>query len=123
MECISFVSYKIIVNGKNSNTIFPSRGLRQGDPLSPYLFLFVIDDLSRMVNKALKSRSLAGIKLSREWPVVSHLLFADDSLFFLLVDVNNCDEMRKLLKRYCECSGQVINLNKSNMVFSSNVPK
>ena len=65
MECISFFSYKIIVNGKNSNTIFSSRGLRQGDPLSPYLFLFVIDDLSRMVNKALKSRCLAGLKVSR----------------------------------------------------------
>ena len=72
MECISFVFYKIIVNGKNSNTIFPSKGFRQGDPLSPYLFLFVIDVLSRMVNKVLESRSLASIKLSKECPIVSH---------------------------------------------------
>ena len=57
MECISSVSYKIIVNGKNSNTIFPSRGLRQGDPLSPYLFLFVMDVLSRMLNKAIEVKS------------------------------------------------------------------
>ena len=76
-----------------------------------------------MVNKALESRCLASIKLSRECLVVSHLLFADDSLFFLLADVKNCDAMRKILERYCECSGQKVNLNKSSMVFSSNVPE
>ena len=96
MECISSVSYKIIVNSKNSNTIFPNKGLRQGDILSLYLFLFVIDVLSRMVNKALESRCLAGLKVSRECPIVSHLLFAGDS-YFLPANVRNCDAIRKIL--------------------------
>ena len=53
-ECISFVFYNIIVNGKKPGTIFLSRGLRQEDPLSLYLFLFVIDLLSRMIGNAIE---------------------------------------------------------------------
>ena len=53
----SSVFYNIIVNGKKSGSIFPSKGLRQGDPLSPYLFLFVMDVLSRMLNKAIEVKS------------------------------------------------------------------
>ena len=62
-ECISSISYNIIVNGKKSNTVCPSRSLRQGDLLSSYLFLFVIDVLSRLIGNAIECKSLAGIKL------------------------------------------------------------
>ena len=60
------VSYNIIVNGKKSGTVFPSRGLRQGDPLSPYLFLFVFDVLSRLIGNAIECKSFAGIKVGKE---------------------------------------------------------
>ena len=123
MECISFVSYNFIFNGKRSNTFVPTRGLRQGDPLSPYLFLFIIDVLSRMVCQALKSRSMSGIKLSRECPKLTHLFFADNSLFFLFVDVRNCEVLRNILGKYFQFSGQAINLNKSSMIFNANVPE
>ena len=98
MECISSVSYNLIVNGKKSNLIIPTRGIRQGDLLSLYLFLFIVNVLSRMINKALKSKCLSSIKLSRGCLVLSHLLFVDDALFFLLADKKNCDVLRK----YCD---------------------
>ncbi|OMO50989.1 reverse transcriptase [Corchorus capsularis] len=58
VECVSSTSFNILFNGKRSDVFFPSRGLRQGDPLSPYLFLFVIDVLSRIINKSLESGTI-----------------------------------------------------------------
>lgn len=52
MQCIKTVTYKILINGKRSKTVVPSRGIRQGDPLSPYLFLLVIDQLTRNLANA-----------------------------------------------------------------------
>ena len=83
MEYVSFVSYNIVVNDKKSNTIFPSGGIRQGDPLSPYLFLFVIDVLSRYINIASESGTVKGPRVIRNCSYLTHILFADDSLFFL----------------------------------------
>ena len=82
MSCVRSVRYSVEFNGKLLNSFSPSRGLRQGDPLSPFLFLFVADALSALVNKAITEESLEGVKICRRAPVISHLLFADDSLFF-----------------------------------------
>lgn len=57
-----------------------SRGLRQGDPLSPYLFLMVAEGLSCMIKKAEERGELNGVKVCREAPIISHLLFTDDPL-------------------------------------------
>ena len=116
-ECISFVFYNIIVNGKHSRTSFPSRGIRQGDPLSPYLFLFVIDVLSRMINKSIESRSLISIKLGKDCPVLSHLLFVGDSLFFLSANKESGIAMKCILQKYCEGSDR-----KSTRLNSSHRP-
>ncbi|OMO61797.1 reverse transcriptase [Corchorus capsularis] len=122
MECLSTISYTLVINGKPSGRVFPSRGLRQGDPISPYLFLFVVDVLSRMVHSAVSVGVLNGIKLSRNCPPLTHLLFADDSLFFLAATKENCAGMDWILKAYCDASGQMVNLQKSSIVFSSNTP-
>jgi hypothetical protein len=61
----------------------PSRGLRQGDPLSPYLFLFVADGLSRILQHEVNRGALYELKICRNAPSISHLLFADDTLMFL----------------------------------------
>jgi hypothetical protein len=60
----------------------PTRGLRQGDPLSPFLFLFVADALSALLKKEVQNQTLSPVKVTRNAPGVSHLLFADDSLLF-----------------------------------------
>ena len=53
-ECISTISYSILVNGELKGLISPSRGLRQGDPLSPYLFMFCVEGLNAIFQKAAK---------------------------------------------------------------------
>ena len=113
MECISSISCNLIVNGKQSSIICPTRGLRQQDPLSLYLFLFIVDILFRMVNKVVKSNRMSGIKLGRKCPSLSHLFFINDFLFFMSTNVRNVFVLKFIMERYCVCSGQTINLNKS----------
>lgn len=116
------MSFSVVVNGQPSRTFNPSRGIRQGDPLSPYLFLFVSEALSHMIQKAVDTNYLQGLKISKEGPTLSHLLFADDSLFFLKATYRNSHNMIHLLNAYCTASGQTISLAKSSIFFSRNTP-
>lgn len=82
-QCVCSVRYSIMANGGQVCAITPGRGFRQGDPLSPYLFLLVSDVLSTLLQKAIINKSLGGIRMKKSCPIVSHLLFADDSMVFL----------------------------------------
>ena len=78
MECISTVSYSILVNGEAKGIIAPSRGLRQGDPLSPFLFLFCVEGLDAILRKSAREGEIEGFSLCRNGPKLTHLFFADD---------------------------------------------
>ncbi|RVW50737.1 Transposon TX1 uncharacterized 149 kDa protein [Vitis vinifera] len=80
--CLSSVSFAVLVNGNAKGWVKASRGLRQGDPLSPFLFTIVADVLSRMLLKAEERNVLEGFKVGRNRTRVSHLQFADDTIFF-----------------------------------------
>ena len=82
MACVTSVKYSVKFNGKLLESFPPSRGLLQGDPLSPFLFLFVADALSALIDKAAREDGLSGVKISRGAPEITHLLFADESLLF-----------------------------------------
>ena len=81
-ECINMVSYKILVNGEPRGDIRPSRGIRQGDPLSPYFFLLCLESLNRMLQQAASNDSIRGFSLCKRGPSISHLFFTNDSLLF-----------------------------------------
>ena len=86
--CISTIRFSILVNGEATG-FFPTRGLRQGDPLSPLLFISVMETLSRLITKANEVGFLEGIYInscSLEDVLISHLLFADDTLIFCKPD-------------------------------------
>ncbi|XP_050386353.1 uncharacterized protein LOC126802719 [Argentina anserina] len=100
-----------------------TRGLRQGDPLSPYLFLIISEVLSVRLTKAVHEESLVGIKLTRKSPTLSHLFFADDSLFFIKATLSNVKQLLVIFKAYCTTSGQVISVEKSSVYFSPNTPE
>lgn len=101
--------------------VSPPRGLQQGDPLSPYLFILVVDAFSRMIHKQVEKGNLHGARVSRYGPVVSHLLFADDSLLFARANRQECSVIVELLNRYEKASGQKINFEKSEISFSKGV--
>ncbi|KAG5537109.1 hypothetical protein RHGRI_024523 [Rhododendron griersonianum] len=119
-QCVCTVKYSIHANGGQVCVVEPKRGLRQGDPISPYLFLMVADVLSTMLQKAVINKSLAGIKMKKQCPVVSHLFFADDSLIFLEANSWYCSNLRQILGCFSEASGLSVNLHKSSVMFSAN---
>ncbi|GJX19748.1 reverse transcriptase [Tanacetum coccineum] len=122
LACISSYDVELTINGEPIGSIKPSRGIRQGDPMSPYLFIIVADVLSRMINNAMHLSLLSGIKMSGNCPVISHVFFADDSLFFLKAKASECDCLIGLIDQYCKASGQSINFSKSEVTFSPNTP-
>jgi hypothetical protein len=120
MKCVTSVKYRIRVNGELSEEFIPERGLRQGDPISPYLFLLCAEGFSSLLAKAEEEGKIRGVHVCRNAPSVSHLLFADDSLILCRATEEEATNLKELLQIYKECSGQVINADKSAVLFSPN---
>ena len=118
MQCVSAVTYSFLINGSPRGRVTPSRGIHQGDPLSPYIFILCSEVLSGLCSRAQEEGSIKGIKVSRGCPRINHLLFADDTMFFLRADKKSCEALNRILVRYEEVSGQSINTAKSSIKFS-----
>ncbi|KAL0683276.1 hypothetical protein Bca4012_050124 [Brassica carinata] len=121
MACVSSVSFSVLLNRNSHEFIRPERGLRQGDPLSPFLFILCAEALVSCLNSAEETGRLHGIKLSPSCPSVPHLLFADDSLLLYKANIDEAGALVECLKAYGEASGQVINLQKSFIIFGGKV--
>lgn len=117
MACVSTVSYTVLLNGRTHGFIKPERGIRQGDPMSPFLFIIVAEALVSILNQAEAKGRLQGIKLDKQGPAVHHLLFADDSLLMCRADMMESLEVLRCLKLYGDASGQQINPSKSSIIF------
>ncbi|KMT09185.1 hypothetical protein BVRB_6g132880 [Beta vulgaris subsp. vulgaris] len=122
MQCITTVSYSILVNGEPTESFLPSVGLRQGDPLSSYIFILCMEVLSKNLSSLQDSKELQGLKIARNAPEISHLFFADDALFFFRAIPKNCWVIKNTLATFCEKSGEMINFDKSHVIFSPNTP-
>ncbi|WVZ54295.1 hypothetical protein U9M48_005117 [Paspalum notatum var. saurae] len=120
MKCVSTVSYRIKVNGEYTESFFPQKGLRQGDPLSPYLFILCAEGLSALLLHAEVEGRMQGIKVCSGAPTVNHLFFADDSLILMKAREADAQVLKQILEAYELASGQVINKDKSSILFSPN---
>lgn len=105
MRLVTTVSYRIKVNGVLSEKIEPKRGLRQGDPLSPYLFTLAADASSHMMIRALSERRIRGAQLAKLAPILTHLFFADDVVFFAKADEEEAFQLIQILNEYSKASG------------------
>ncbi|KAL4307123.1 uncharacterized protein LOC107605009 [Arachis ipaensis] len=123
MECVSSVSYNLLWNGGKTESFRPTRGIRQGDPISPYLFVIVMDKLSHLIEDLVASESWKPISVGRQGPKISHLLFADDLLVFAEANEEQIQVVMNCMKTFCEASGLKISILKTSVVFSSNVKK
>ncbi|KAA3453752.1 reverse transcriptase [Gossypium australe] len=120
MKCITSVSYAVNINGYRGRVFQPTRGLRQGDPLSPFLFLICNKGLSSLMRVANQAGLVKGARVSRRGPEVSHLLFADDCMMFGEATEQGARNLKDILEEYENCSGQCVNFNKSTIFYSSN---
>ncbi|KAL0315596.1 UNVERIFIED_CONTAM: putative mitochondrial protein [Sesamum radiatum] len=117
----------IVWNGRSYGrcwfgSISLQRGLRQGDPLSPYLFLLCTESLSGLFRAAAEKGTIPGVAVCRGAPRISHLLFADDTMVFCPANTDTVIHVKHLLDTYRFASGQEINLAKSSIAFSRNTP-
>jgi hypothetical protein len=105
------------VNVDLTQPVVPTRGIRQGDPISPYLFLLCTEGLSCLLQQREAQGVLQGLRNSRLGPPITHLLLADDSIFFARADERSVEALQQTLHTFCEGSGQKINLDKSSIFF------
>ncbi|XP_028076555.1 uncharacterized protein LOC114278664 [Camellia sinensis] len=101
MEFISTVSFSVMVNGESRASFILSSGLRQGDPLSPYWFILIADVLSLLISNQLQDHKLAGMRLTRNCPALSHLFFTDDALLFSKASIADCLALKSTVEEYC----------------------
>ena len=117
--CISTASFSVMFNGSPAGFFWSSRGLRQGDPLSPYLFVIGMEVLSCLLKRAVEGNFIAGCRVaSREGGemVISHLLYADDTIVFCEAKSEQLMCLRWTLMWFEAFSGLKINLNKSEII-------
>ena len=121
-QCISTPSFSILINGSPVGLFTSNRGIHQGDPISPFLFILVIDVLSWLFLQKEAEGSLQGIKIARNCPPISHLMFVDDLVVFSLARHNELTAVQSCLSQFQTWSGLSINKRKLTITFSQNVP-
>ncbi|KAL9682468.1 hypothetical protein QQ045_014267 [Rhodiola kirilowii] len=115
LKCVTTVTYRVKFNDCLTDVIVPSRGLRQGDPISPYLFILCMELLDSKISEGVSRGQMSGIKISRSAPAVSHLFFADDYILFLKADDSQATNLRRIIGSYEAISGQRVNYRKSKL--------
>ncbi|KAL5704561.1 hypothetical protein ACHQM5_022969 [Ranunculus cassubicifolius] len=113
MFCVTSASFSVSFNGGIYGHLKPTRGLRQGDPLSPYLFILCSEVLSLHLQELQENGQIKGISLGRDVAPINHLMYADDLLIFGKCELDQLSVIKHLLQWYCQASGQAINIQKS----------
>ena len=105
MSCVTSPTFSVCINGKAYDNIRPSKGIRQGDPLLPYLFLLCAKGCSSLLAKAEEEGWIHEVSTCRRAPNISHLLFADDSLIFCRANQEEVQAITEVLQTYATSTG------------------
>jgi len=120
LNCISLTSFSILWHGEKIEAFSPSRGVRQGDPLSPYLFVLCMERLNHLIVAAVERGDWKPVKASRGGPPIASLFFADDLILFGEASLSQARVIKDCLDTFCKASGQRVSFHKSSIFFSNN---
>lgn len=120
MECVTTASLQVLWNGEPTQRFKPSRGIRQGDPLSPYLFVMCMERLYQTIQETIADGRWKPIRVNRDGSQLSNLFFADDIVLFVEADTDQAKIINECLNRFCSASGQKVSRPKSRVYFSKN---
>lgn len=121
LQCINTISYSVLINGSLGEVFFPSRGIRQGDCLSPYIFILCMEVLSQLLLKGESDNLIQGFKIRNNSPSISHLFFADDCMLFSKASITYARHLMMIINKFVKASGQAINFEKSGFFTSANM--
>nr|KYP56524.1 Putative ribonuclease H protein At1g65750 family [Cajanus cajan] len=107
--------------GPNQCSFVPNRQMRQGDPISPYIFVLCMERLFHLIEIAVNHQLWKPIRISRGGPKIAHLAFADDLLLFAEASVDQVEIIQTCLDLFCSSSGQKVSQDKTRIHFSKNV--
>jgi len=113
--CLKSATVSVLINGSPSQQFSMKRGLRQGDPLAPFLFLIVAQGFAELMENAARLQLFEGVKVGRLNVEVSHLQFADDTLVIGKSTLNNVLVIKSILRWFELCSGLKVNFHKSKL--------
>lgn len=103
IECVTSVSFKVMVNGELSRSFTPDRWLRQENPYPPYLFLLCAEGFLALFNKAKEEGHISRIKICQAMPSISHLLLVDDSLILVHANREVAVQLQSILELFERC--------------------
>ncbi|XP_024039517.1 uncharacterized protein LOC112098126 [Citrus clementina] len=121
MDYITLASMQILWNGGYTEEFVPFRGIRQGDPISPYLFVLCIKRLSHGIHRAVNNGSWKPIRLSKRFTPITHLFFPDDLSLFTEASCTQAAVINDVLNTFCASSREKVNKQKFQVFFSKNV--
>jgi hypothetical protein len=100
MQCVTSVNYHILLNNNQVGSFTTLCGIRQGDPLSPYLYIIYSEGLTSYIHNYESRGLLHGIHICRGSPSISRVLFTDDSFLFCKASVSEVTNLKHILDTY-----------------------
>lgn len=122
MGLITSSFFAILINGTPSKCFTPTRGIRQGDPLSPFIFILAAEGLGRLMKGRILAGRLRGLHLHEGSEVQSHQQFVDDTLLMTHSAVQEARELKAILQTFATASGMEVNPRKSRIYFFNTPP-
>jgi hypothetical protein len=122
LNLTSSTFFSILINGVPSQPFSPSRGIRQGDPLSPFLFIIMAEGLSRSIHTVVANNLLTCLPLHGISPPISHSQFVDDTLLMGTPTIREANSLLSILQTFSDASGMDCNKDKSQIFFFNTPP-
>jgi hypothetical protein len=122
VSLVSMTSYSLLINGALAKPLWPSRGIRQGDPLSPFMFILMMEGISRSIKSTTTTGEIKGIKPFENFPTSMHQQFVDDTFLHGTPMVKEAKSYKRILEEFGEASGSEINHSKSMIYFFNTNP-